>query len=111
MLIIGKVCKKTSACRQFTIDFHLVIEIGICVILGIGIIIALVFYNRYIYIYVCLVSGNKHRNFCRIDQEKSDSGEENKINFLTTSADEELLVQNVLTYYEHQRKELIERQK
>jgi hypothetical protein len=47
MLIIGKVCKKTSACRQFTIDFHLVIEIGICVILGIGIIIALVFYNRY----------------------------------------------------------------
>lgn len=92
------------------VDFSLAIEIGICVTLVIGIIIALIFYDRYKY--MSLVSINRSKTFCRLDQEKSDNAEQNKIEFLSTSVNEELLVQNVvLAYYEQQRQELMERQK
>ncbi|CAF1004639.1 unnamed protein product [Rotaria magnacalcarata] len=73
--------------------FNIVIEIAICVILGIGIIVVLILCNR-------------------AYQRNSNSDERKKIEFLSTSMNEDFLVQNALVaYYEQQRNELIERQK
>ncbi|CAF0727704.1 unnamed protein product [Adineta steineri] len=72
----------------------LVIEITVCAILAIALIGALLFCNK---VY---------------SRESDNNGDTKKIDFTTTSMNEELLVQNALmTYYEQQRNELIERQK
>ncbi|CAF3484211.1 unnamed protein product [Rotaria socialis] len=77
--------------------FNIVVEIAICAILGIGIIVVLILCNRNIY---------------RAYQRNSNSDEREKIEFLSTSTNEDFLIQNALiTYYEQQRNELIERQK
>jgi hypothetical protein len=48
----------------------------------------------------------------RVREKRFSDDESEKIDFLPTSVNEELLVQNVLfTYYEQQRHELAERQK
>jgi len=51
MFIIGKVCetKKNDENHFVIVDFSLAIEIAICVILGIGLIVVLLLYNRYKY--------------------------------------------------------------
>jgi hypothetical protein len=92
------------------IDFSLAFEIIIFAILGIGLIVALIFCNRYSFFLV--VFDNKNGNIRSVYSSKSYNREKKRIEFLPTSINEEFMVQNALmAYYEQQRNELIERQK